>query len=137
MWRQLNKVAEKALRPTLCVDIDGTLLESDGSYKAGKFGKPRKDVVDKVRELKKKGIRVVLYTARPQEDQKGIIDHLMKIGLYDLFDEIESGEKPCAFAYLDDKALNCDEEGWQEKMEKLYEVYMDKHDIKKEKVEDD
>ena len=118
MWRQLTKMAKKEI--TLCVDVDGTLLSYDG-YERDVFGDPREDVVDKIRELKDKGVEIVLYTARDDAERDALVQRLKTFDIYDLFDEIVCGKKPIAFAYLDDKAVNCLDDGWESKIDKMYE----------------
>ena len=120
MWQQLKKEARKvAKKPiTVCSDIDGTLLEYNSRSKSG-FGEPRQDVVDVLRKLKKKGIKVVLCTACSERHKEDLIKHLSDYGLEDIYDDILMGDKPQAFAYLDDRSLNVLDGDWKSKLDDM------------------
>ena len=118
MWSHLKKIAQERL--TLCVDADDTLLEYDG-YKPGVFGKPKSEVVDKLKEIKDKGVELILSTARGEDELEGLVNHLHEQNIGELFDDVRAGEKPKAFAYLDDKAVNVMEEGWEDKLDEMLE----------------
>ncbi len=116
MWNQLKKAAEKEL--TVCVDVDNTLLTYDG-YEKNKFGEPIEEVVKKLKELKNKGIKLVLSTAREDDELETLNKRLEEFDLKDLFDEVKAGEKVVAAAYLDDKAVNVKDKDWVDKLDNL------------------
>lgn len=116
MWTQLKKISEK--ERTICVDVDNTLLTYDG-YEKNTFGESIPEVVEKLRELKNKGINLILSTARGKDELPALEEHLRSLNLYDLFDEIKAGEKIPAIAYLDDKALNVKDEDWMDKLDDM------------------
>lgn len=119
MWQQLNKWANKESKKTVCVDVDGTILEYEG-YEKNKFGKPITSVIDKLKELKERGISLVLSTARSEDEREALENTLKEHEIIDLFDEIHVGEKPIAVAYLDDKAVNVKKlEVWKDDLEEL------------------
>lgn len=51
------------------VDFDGTICE----YKCPKIGKPNIEVINKIKELRKDGAKVILWTCRGKEDLKKAI----------------------------------------------------------------
>jgi hydroxymethylpyrimidine pyrophosphatase-like HAD family hydrolase len=123
MWNQLKKQAQKDL--TVCVDVDNTLLTYDG-YEKNKFGMPIKELVDKLKELKESGIKLVLSTARQSDELDALNEHLEKLGLRNMFDEVKAGEKVIAVAYLDDKAVNVKDTDWQERLSEMIEREINK-----------
>ena len=125
MWHQLKKEAKKKLGKDLAlsVDVDGTLLSYD-YYEKHRFGKPRVDVVNKVREMKDRGVKIVLYTARNNDERQSFLSHLEEFGLDDIFDELIMGKKPTAFVYLDDRAVNCLDKGWEHKINSMLAKYI-------------
>ena len=95
---------QRGLTPTICVDLDNTILEYDGYD--GKtdvdkipFGKPLKNAQYVLRDLKERGWRIVIFTHRKGKEKiaKALKEREIP------FDEII--EKPFAHIYLDDRAL--------------------------------
>jgi len=119
MWNKIQKWAKD--EKTVCVDMDGTILEYD-HYEKNKFGNPIDGVVNKLKELKDSGdVKLVLSTARSKDEKPALIEHLKENDLFDMFDDIQVGVKPIAVAYLDDKAVNVLSDDWMDKLNKMME----------------
>ena len=106
----------------LAVDYDGTLFE--GSYP--EKGDPKTDVIDKVKEFKKYGAELALWTCREGKSLEEAVSRCKEQGLqFDAINgntpfeleymkkKLEEGEvfatrKIFASFYLDDKAYNID-----------------------------
>jgi hypothetical protein len=105
------------MKPTVCVDLDGVLFDTDmhGPYVPDRFGRPVNGARQFLSELRKTAW-VVIFTARfcDAGRQHHDIHHLKSIvadalQLHGLeYDEIwtEVG-KPVAVAYVDDRAVAC------------------------------
>ena len=63
---------------TIIIDIDGTICPIKKENESYKDLVPYKDMVDKIRELKSKGYRIVLYTSRNMRTYNGNIDLIHK-----------------------------------------------------------
>jgi hypothetical protein len=92
---------------TLAVDFDGVLAEYDGWKGNEVLGSPRDDVVRVLHILRSEGWKILIYTTRSAEH---ITDYLAKHQVP--YDEINhnssyrnSGSKPVATVYWDDRAL--------------------------------
>lgn len=100
-----------AKRPKiLALDLDGTLCEYDGWKGADHFGKPHKELVDQLYELKKRGDwAIVIFTTRATNE--ALRKHLDAYDVpYDFINKHPwqppgSSHKPTADVYLDDRAL--------------------------------
>lgn len=109
---------------TIVVDLDGTLCRQvdtrthpDGIY-AYDSVKPRRDVIDHVNNLWKKGWRVVIHTARGMRTFGGNVAvvewnlaHITRQWLDDngvKYDELKFGKPPGDY-YLDDKNIMIDD----------------------------
>jgi len=116
----LIKIAKRDSR-SIVVDVDGTIFEKE-KYEPGKFGKPITEVIELLAQIKeKKGYNIILYTARSWSEYNDLKDWIDRNNVGHLIDEIVMG-KPIGVIYLDDKAVNPTEEGW----EKLIEKFMEK-----------
>lgn len=99
-------------RPTIAVDLDGTLATYQGWQGVAKFGTPVPGARHFLQTLRQDGWRVVIYTCRvnlengPLGRSRDLIVQWLRT--HDLpYDEVwvERG-KPIAFAYLDDRAIS-------------------------------
>jgi len=106
----------------LAIDYDGTLFS--GSYPDK--GNPKHDIINKVKEFKKHGAEIVLWTCRGGEPLKEAIERCKEVGLeFDAINEttpsnrewVEEerarGQEFCdkkifAHFYVDDRAANLD-----------------------------
>jgi hypothetical protein len=107
----------------LAVDFDGTLFE--GSYP--EKGEPKLDIIEKVKEFKKYGSEIILWTCREAKPLEEAIERCKEHGLefdainentpselaymkekYDNEGEIFATRKIYADFYLDDKSHNLD-----------------------------
>ena len=103
MWNELMKWAEE--KQTVVVDVDGTIFTYE-RYEKNKFGEPIDEVLSKLKELKDKGIKLILSTARGEDEQEALEKHLKDNGLENLFDKVICGQKERALAYVDDRSIN-------------------------------
>lgn len=106
----------------LAIDYDNTLFE--GSYP--EIGKPKTDIINKVKEFKKNKAEIVLWTCREDKSLAEAIKRCKEVGLeFDAINEntpsqqkymakkLKEGEifatrKIFADFYLDDKSYNLD-----------------------------
>lgn len=88
---------------TVCVDFDGVLAVYAGWKTAHRIGDPLPGAVDFLVELRKRGFKVVIYSARPSGE---IWNWLTAHGMVMLVKEVVY--KPPAVAYVDDRALRFD-----------------------------
>ena len=106
------------MKPSVCVDLDGTLITYDKWRGLDHFGDPIKGS-QRFTHLLSKFARVVIFTTRtklkPEYEEQGLTindlvsrvsSFLDEHGYY--YDEIYSGQgKPLAVAYVDDRAIPC------------------------------
>lgn len=104
---------ERAL--TIGVDFDGTLCT--GSWP--EIGEPNYDLITKLKELKKNGTRLILWTCRMKEQLEEAVQWCSEQGL--LFDAINdnlpevkelfggNSRKICCDYYIDDKSCSQDQ----------------------------
>jgi capsule biosynthesis phosphatase len=104
--------------PTLVIDIDHTICTPNDAAKDTfeKYGKatPISEMIESIRKAKKKGYRIVLFTARRMATHNGDINKVIEdVGELTIswlrehnvpYDELMFG-KPNAVYYVDDKAL--------------------------------
>lgn len=101
---------------TIVVDVDDTIsTHTDRDYENAN---PHHDVIQKLRDLKALGWRIVLYTARGQLSCNGDLELIEKtrrptlerwLAKHDVpYDELKFG-KPLGVYYVDDKAMRPDE----------------------------
>lgn len=95
---------------TICFDFDGVIATFDGWKGFDVLGKPQKEVIWALRELKAKGYRIVIFTTRPATEI--LVGWLKK---YDVpYDDINRNShnpvmtscKPIYHAIIDDRAIN-------------------------------
>lgn len=100
-------VEEKALPKTIAVDFDGVIAEYDGWKGVGVLGGPRKDVVAALRALHAEGWKIVIHTARGEEEIAAyLLEH--EVPHHEInrnSDYTTLGGKPVADVYWDDRAL--------------------------------
>lgn len=109
----ITKIPFKRIR--ICFDIDNTILKYRKKNETYKECKEIDKITYLLKELKKKGHTIILYTARGMKTQNSNLGSLMKYNAIDTFevlekygieyDEIYFG-KPHADIYIDDKAFN-------------------------------
>lgn len=93
---------------TYCFDLDGTIC-AGGEFPHYDQARPIPAMVDKVRDLKAAGCRIVIWTARGSSYP--ITDDLRRTTLEQLrawgvpFDELRFG-KPVADVYVDDRGMS-------------------------------
>lgn len=93
-------------RPTVCFDIDGVI--ATGGPEVYEVTPPRYDLcepinttIETMRELRAKGVALLLHTARWQSDYDVTLKWLQR---HDVpFDELHMG-KPSAHVYVDDRS---------------------------------
>lgn len=90
--------------PVVCVDLDGVLNTFDEWRGADYFHPPRAGAHDFLRDLRKAGFRVVVFTCRWHEDAAA---WLRSQGMAEYVDEV-TDRKPPAHVYVDDRALRFD-----------------------------
>lgn len=93
----------------LALDLDGTLLEYDGTFTAGELGPPIKGMIDELNELVLAGWVIVIWTCR--SDNAVLRQHLRDLGVPFSYVNDHPWNKPdgprkiYADVYLDDKAM--------------------------------
>ena len=95
----------------LGVDLDGTLAEPvwTAENPTSEIGDPIWTNVDKLQRAVGKGFKVIIHTSRPWTDYEAVEYWLNYWGIP--FKEIQMG-KPLYCRYIDDRAVNADEEEW-------------------------
>ncbi len=103
-------------QPTIAVDVDGVLAEYDGWKGPGVVGKPREDVVKALRILRGEGWKIVIHTTRSELE---IMSWLEQHNI--AYDEVNrnsayqnSGSKPVATVYWDDRAVRYSGDGMKD-----------------------
>jgi len=95
---------------TVVIDVDGVLVHWSPTAPAN-----IKAVVDRAREslikLRRMGLTIHLYTARPVEQKEELSKALKDLGF--VFDHLTCG-KPAGFIYLDDRAVRF--RNWEDAM---------------------
>jgi len=109
----MTKKEFKQKRPLIiAVDCDGTLWLKDVKYPA--TGTPRMDIIEKVKQLKRNGAFIILWTCRASKDY-GPVKEFCKVHSieYDVinknYEHYKSGfakRKIYADWYLDDQAIS-------------------------------
>jgi len=86
---------------TIAVDFDGVIHKYSKAYHDGTiYDPPIEGTADAIRLLKKKGYKVVCFTAR--EDVQAIMDWMK---LYNIDVDEVTNIKPRAVVYIDDRAI--------------------------------
>lgn len=98
-----NEKLEKSLNPqkVIVIDIDGTIFEYD-KYIKNKWGKLINGAKDAIKEFRNKGFKIILYTARKEDERKGLINHLK---IYNMSYDKLVMNKPIGDYYIDDRAI--------------------------------
>jgi len=101
----------------ICVDLDGTIARYDGHYEFNTIGPPILPVMEKIRNLHALGYKIFIQTTRSWAEYDAVKEWVDK---HDIpCEQIIMGGKPIAYAYLDDRAVNPTEAGWEERLDKL------------------
>lgn len=107
---------ENQTSPTIVFDLDGTLCSIKSTEETYQDVKPINEVINKLREYKKNGFRIVIYTARNMQTQKNnvgaVIANIGEVTINWLnknevpYDELHFG-KPWGqnVVYVDDRAI--------------------------------
>lgn len=99
-------------QPTVAVDLDNTLTEMPVPYRPNVIGPTISTAKKSLFDIKRRGFRIVVYTARPVIYREFIEKTLKERGLP--IDEVVCG-KPCAIYYIDDRAIRF-QGGWMATM---------------------
>ena len=99
----------------VAVDADGTLLEYVTPWGLGKFGKPLDGAKETLRELKRAGYTIIIFTSRG-DDLEALGGHLYQCGIpFDKLNENPdtappnvSKQKVDAGVFIDDRAITFD-----------------------------
>lgn len=93
------------------VDLDGTLAQPIWTPEnpTSEIGDPIWENVEKLRQAVKAGYKPIIHTARPWTDYERIEGWLNHYSIP--YKEIQCG-KPLYAAYIDDRAINADDESW-------------------------
>ena len=96
----------------LLIDFDGVIHDNCHPSEGHKMGPPIKDAVEAIQGLKKRGIEIIIYTARISktaegsgESKKHIADWLDYFKIP--YDKITNIKEPSDF-YIDDNAIHFD-----------------------------
>lgn len=118
-WRSCENGTSSAgrgnRRRDVAIDLDETLMQRPSTYRKGEFGPPVEGVESVIHALRTRGYRVIVHTARGQEEREAIADHLAMFGI--TVDGIVCG-KPRALAYIDDRAIRFGGD-WERTLEEL------------------
>lgn len=88
------------------IDFDGTISTKHPDHR---IGEPIPENIEKLREIDRAGGKIIIHTARHWEDYIKIEEWLEK---YDVpYKFIQCG-KILAHRYIDDRAINAEEESW-------------------------
>ena len=105
------------VRPTVCVDWDGTCVEYRGwaEYEPGVHGDWLPEAVEALRMIAR-CCDLVILTARPDADWPEIV---RRLAVQDIVARV-TDRKPAALAYIDDRAIHYwRREGWGGPLEQL------------------
>ena len=113
-----------AHQPTVCVDLDGTLLSYDNWKGEEVFGDPLPGAVDAMQQFRESGWKIIIFTTRANRDL--IAKALDKRGIvYDHINENpdqpgENSGKPLADVYIDDRAVRF--ENWDKTVKTVTDI---------------
>jgi len=98
-------------KPTLAVDLDGTLAEYDGWKGEEHFGKPRQGAKDAMQAFKQRGYEIIIFTTRGNTElvrqwlnENGIVFDYINENPHQ--PEGSNDGKPIADLYIDDRAVD-------------------------------
>lgn len=95
--------------PVAAFDLDGTVVECDGSHSPAQFGPVMQGMVREMTVLRNHGWKIVIWTCRGEDEEGPLADYLMRQGVP--FDAINmnihgaSCRKIHADVYVDDKGI--------------------------------
>jgi len=94
---------------TFAFDFDGVVSEYDGIFRGNEVAeKPRSEVVEAIRILKKEGFKILIYSTRNGEFLKKYCKkHKIPVDYFNTNPEYKTGNpgKPIASVYVDDRGL--------------------------------
>ena len=94
---------------TFAFDFDGVVGKYDGIFRGEEhLGEPHKEVVDTIKELKKRGHKILIYSSRSSIALKKYSKkYKIPIDYFNRNPEYKTGNpgKPVASVYIDDRAL--------------------------------
>ena len=116
---------------TYAFDFDGVIAQYDGFKGANHAEKPIKEVVKAIRILKKQGHKILIYSTRGNRFLKKYCqDYNIPIDYFNINPEQggENKNKPVAYAYIDDRAVNYHAQSAEKLVKELnnFEVYWKK-----------
>ena len=74
----MNKIKKNLPQGTLIVDIDGTICEKKLNNQSYKDLIPNKKILEKLKEYKKKGYKILLFTSRNMRTYKSNLGEINK-----------------------------------------------------------
>jgi hydroxymethylpyrimidine pyrophosphatase-like HAD family hydrolase len=89
-------------------DFDGVIAKYDGFKGADVVGEPRKEVVEAIRQLKRDGHTIIIYSTRSNELLKNYCDkHNIPVDYINENPNFDTGNKgkPAAGVYVEDRAV--------------------------------
>ena len=89
-------------------DFDGVIAQYDGFKGKDHFGEPNEVVVKAIRELKKAGHSIIIYSTRGEESlRKYCTLNNIPVDYYNINPKLEGENpgKPIAYVYVDDRAV--------------------------------
>lgn len=89
-------------------DFDGVVAKYDGFKGRDHFGEPNEAVVAAIRELSKRGHKIILHSTRGEERMKEYcLEHHIPADYFNRNPELEGENpgKPIAYVYVDDRAI--------------------------------
>lgn len=99
---QVTPEEETQLDQTLMIDFDATIAHENPDCR---IGEPMKGVKEVLTDLKNQGYHIVIYSHRGNTEE-GTDEIKEFMDKYEIpYDEIYQGEKPLAFRYIDDRAI--------------------------------
>ena len=100
----LEEVMIKKEKELACIDFDGVLLNPNDIPEGKRMGNPMPGARESLLEIKKLGYKIVVFTVRGAEKNKGHVEDWLKF--YEMpFDEVTNIKQKAAF-YIDDLGLS-------------------------------
>jgi len=104
-----KKINSSIAKRTFAFDFDGVIAKYDGIFKGAEhLGKPHKEVINAIKELKKGGYKILIYSTRSSIILKKYCKkYNIPVDYINKNPEYKTGNpgKPVASVYVDDRAL--------------------------------